>query len=178
MNSNTDCPDFDHLLYEHGQVFRVKNGVKSPASEGDLPKEHKDSGCTECTFVANRESIYVSPPQVEQCTPAPKEFLKTCLGLFNPEDKIIELGNFTFPKLPGHQMFYLFYCIDCEHVSVDYLHGNKGYLTCQNYKVNIQLRGARFFIKNGLESPPSFLQRVRILREIIGRCRKIKSAKG
>ena len=140
MSSGEVSCDHDYLIYDSNGVRKVKDGVESPATEDDLPKNHQDSGCTECAFVANSESIFVSSSQKNQCK----------RGI------IIKLGLFTKPKWVGHLIHYAFQCSNCGHISVDYGHGYRLYITCNSCNTN-RLLARRFYAENGLQPPPTFI---------------------
>lgn len=62
--------------------------------------------CSDCTFVASKEAIYVDPKVFRNATVRPNF-----------------IGFFTLPGWRGHISFYVFRCSKCGKVSWDYPHG-------------------------------------------------------
>jgi hypothetical protein len=80
--------------------------------------KNKDFGmsheCSECTFVASKEDIYLGPEVLRNLT-------------FKP----VGIGKFTLPGWSGHSNFYVFVCPGCNQAAVDYPHGaGQFYLVC------------------------------------------------
>lgn len=91
--------------------------------------EHKDSGCTECNFVQDRETLFVFL--------VPRELKEE--AIFKP----MFFGKFNLPGWTGHNSFYLFRCKSCGHVSIDYPHGYTDYglmfLSCDSCRATLPL---------------------------------------
>lgn len=63
-------------------------------------------GCKDCTFVASREDIYISPELAQKLSTKP-----------------VFVGNFTLPSWSGHARFYALLCPECDAKVVDYVQG-------------------------------------------------------
>ena len=114
MALGAKASNYDYAIHDVNGVVGVKDNVKYPISKEDWKREnphreHKDRGCTECTFVQDARTLLtfmVSREQKEKATSKP---------LF--------VGSFTMLGWTGHSGFYFFRCKKCESVSVDYPHG-------------------------------------------------------
>ena len=123
MESKPAVGDFEYTIHDTGGIVGVdKEGNKHPVSKEEWQKaypEHRNAGCTECTFVLDQESLFtffVPRELKEKATEEP-----------------FFVGEFTMPKWTGHSGFYLFKCQNCESAVVDYPHGYHGdlmYLRC------------------------------------------------
>ncbi|MBI2062483.1 MAG: hypothetical protein HYT64_02235 [Candidatus Yanofskybacteria bacterium] len=122
MDSADQEQSYDYLVTDSGGTRKVINGVEYPVTEDDLPKEHKNSGCTECSFVQDQETlfVYLVPRDLKE----------------KATNKPLFVGNFTMPGWTDHSGFYLFGCKSCGQTTVDYPHGytNFGlmYLRCDD----------------------------------------------
>ncbi len=116
MDSGQNDRGYDYLIYDSKGVRKVVDGIEYPATEDDLPKKHKDSGCKECTFADNRESLllYSTPRELKEKAGREPVFV----------------GKFTMPSWTGHLGFYIFVCPNCESLNVDYPHGYSMRLDC------------------------------------------------
>ena len=132
--------------------------VLEPGEPGKTIPPHNSDACGSCTFVANRESIYVSTEQVESVV--------STGSLRKREKSILSIGRFTLPQWPGCAVWYLFQCPGCDEISRDYVHGYHARLTCQSCGFYWELRGAHFFRDAGLPEPLSFLAQIRELWEM------------
>ncbi len=104
--------------------------------------------CPRCTFVANRESIYISPQWKAKAVYEPLTF-----------------GVYTMKDWVGHTNFYLFKCSECQQASVDYLHGYTSlgslsgllFLSCLhcNTKLVLDSHYKNVYESEGFEPPPS-----------------------
>lgn len=92
-------------------------------------KEHKDSGCAECNFVQDKETLFIFL--------VPRELKEKATS------KPLFFGKFTMTGWTGHCGFYLFRCKSCSHVSIDYPHGYTDYglmfLSCDNCRAKLPL---------------------------------------
>jgi len=113
MSSGETVRDYDFLITDSNGTRKVKNGIEYPITEDDLPKKHQDSGCTECIFVGDPETILAFKVNRQ---------LRQTVGY-----KPIFVGKFTMPGWVGHSGFYLFKCKECNEVCVDYPHGYTDY---------------------------------------------------
>ena len=100
---------------------------------------HDENQCGKCTFVANPESIVVTSAQRESATWTRKEVFKMLVRKLLWEDKVVSLGNFTMPGWAGHAVWYLFQCLECHELSIDYVHGYPYKLICKHCSVRIFL---------------------------------------
>ena len=134
--------DFEYTIRDSNGIRGFKDGKEYTISEVDYKKAHplhQDSGCKECDFASNLDTIFLHliPRDLrEQATKKP-----TFVGLFH------------MPGWTGHSGFYLFKCQSCNAVDVDYPHGytNGGclYLRCNlcRYQLIIHPRKNReYFI--------------------------------
>lgn len=118
--------------------------IKGPE---DLPPQHDEEACGQCTFVANRESILVTKEQEHQA--------QGTGSLRRRENRIVSLGRFTLPRWSGCAMWYLLQCPECDSLSCDYVHG-KGYMVCDSCEYRWFLRGKRFYHDAGRQAPLSW----------------------
>lgn len=133
---------------------------------GDAPSpSHDADACGQCTFVAHKDCIVVTPAQRAQAEVTLGKVLRAHLGLYDLEETIIPLGRFTMPGWTGHGMFWLFTCPECQLPAVDYLHGYRPYLRCPLCDVRLSVNGARFYEAAGLPLPPTRAQEKEYLRE-------------
>lgn len=150
MNSGEDIRDYDYLITDSNGTRKVKDGIEYPATEDDLPKKHQDSGCTECTFVGDRETIlaFMVDRQLKQTVE------------YDP----VFVGKFTMPQQVGHSGFYLFKCKECGVVCTDYPHGYTDggymYLRCDNCRRQLVITesdawGREIYIKENVVMPPT-----------------------
>lgn len=95
--------------------------------------------CSECIFVASRESIFVDKKTRERVS-----------------RKAVYIGTFTLPNWKGHLKFYLCLC-SCGRVFVDYPHGytEGGYLFfyCDNCETIIPIYCKKIYKESGIEKP-------------------------
>lgn len=124
MESGLALSDYDYVIYDSDGRRGVKDGKEYPITEEEWRKahpEHKNSGCKECSFVSDKETIFTY-------------FVNRELKTSQTIDKPIFVGKFYFPKWTGHSGFYLFKCEDCENLSVDQVHVNSSgpNLHCQH----------------------------------------------
>jgi len=104
--------DYDYVISNAEGVIGVKGGQEYPIDEErwhSWHKEHKDSGCTECSFVQDKETLFIYLVSRELKDKATK--------------KPVFVGKFTMPGWVGHSGFYVFKCIKCGIVCVDFPHG-------------------------------------------------------
>lgn len=104
--------DFDYTVSDASGKKGVKDGREYPISEEkwlSWQKEHKDSGCSDCSFVQDKKTLFIF------LVPRELKEKATARPLF--------FGKFTMPGWSGHSGFYLFKCGSCNQVSVDYPHG-------------------------------------------------------
>ena len=93
MALSAKASDYDYTIHDANGVAGVKDGKQYPISKEDWEREnphreHRDSVCTECNFVRDKETLLtflVPREQKEQATSKP---------LF--------VGNFTMPGWTGH----------------------------------------------------------------------------
>ncbi len=119
MSSATTVRGYDYLITDTLGTRKVINGVEYPLTEVELieyRKEHKDSGCIECSFISDVDALFIYHVSREQ---------KTMAG-FDP----VFIGTYTMAKWKGHSEFYLFRCSVCDEAVVDYPHGYNGRLNC------------------------------------------------
>ncbi len=128
-----DSPsDYDYTIWDTNGKRGMKDGKEYPISEERWllwHKDHKDSGCTECNFVQDKETLFVylvSRDLKEKATFKPLFFRK-----------------FTMTGWTGHSGFYLFKCKSCHRVSIDYPHGYTScglmFLSCDNCQEKLPL---------------------------------------
>lgn len=109
-----------------------------------LPPPHDVAACGTCTYVAERDFIVVTSKQREAATIGLGKMLKSLAGLYDLEDSIVPLGSFSLPRWPGHAMFWLFQCLNCGRMVVDYVHGHSPYMACDGCEARRRLKGERF----------------------------------
>ena len=119
--------------------------VMTEAESRRKSQKHRDE-CQECTFVASKEDIFYSSKQEAKCLIGLSCLIGIKIGLLDRESKIIELGLFTPLGSPNHTMFYLFQCIYCGKVNVNYISGCRR-LPCINNDCGalIKVRGGQIF---------------------------------
>lgn len=104
--------------------------------------------CTECTFVANKESIYVHPDVLKKLGKRP-----------------VFLGIFTLPGWVGHSAFYVLKCSECDNAVVDYPHGytseGRLFFSCNSCfdgeQTIIPINDSGIYIKAGQDESLSFM---------------------
>lgn len=124
MNSAENQPDYDYIISDSNGHRKVKDGKEYPMTEEEWRREnpeHKDTGCEECSFASNQETILTYFVDREQ-----KALQKI--------EKPIFIGKFTLPGWVGHSGFYFFSCQSCGKSSIDYIHANSRgpYFYCQH----------------------------------------------
>ncbi len=119
MDSETNRPDYDYIISDANGRRKVVGDKEFPITEEEYRREnpyHKDSGCTECSFVQDKETLLlwvISREAKEKATPEPSS-----------------IGKFTMPGWTGHSSFYLFRCEYDGTVVVDYAHGYTTFGSC------------------------------------------------
>ncbi len=161
---------YDYLITDSRGTRKVIDGVEYPATEDDLPKEHKNSGCTDCNFVQDKETLFT--------------FLVPRDLKHKATNKPLFVEKFTMPGWTGHSGFYLFRCESCGHISVDYPHGYTGfglmYLRCDNCQEKLPLEVSEeraIYERENVHTPkPSREERIRDLEDIIAdvECKGVK----
>lgn len=110
--------------------------------------------CSECAFVASRESIFVDRKTRERVS-----------------NKPVYIGTFTLPNWRGHLRFYLCRC-SCGKIFVDYPHGytNGGYLffVCDGCEDKVLIHDKKVYKENGVEKPFLLKPLLMILRSKFG----------
>lgn len=114
MGFSAKASDYDFTIHDANGVVGVKDGVEHIIKKDDWDREnphieHRDSGCTECRFVQDKETIFI--------------YLVSRDIKDKVTNKPLLVGKFTMTGWTGHYGFYLFRCESCSHVSVDRLHG-------------------------------------------------------
>ena len=117
---SSNWPD-GYTIFDSTGITRVetdKDGTKKEykITEDEWRKahpEHRNSGCQDCKFVQDRETlfIYFIPREAKEKAGSNPEFV----------------GNFTMPGWTGHAGFYIFKCQECGTVCADYPHGYDAY---------------------------------------------------
>lgn len=142
---------YDYTVHDRKGIIGVKDGVEYPISKEDWEREnprvdHKDTNCTECSFVSDADTLFMFNITREQ-----KE-----RASHNPEF----VGKFTMPGWTGHSGFHLFKCQECGTVCVDYPHGytDNGllYLRCKDCRTNLVLRPKEeraIYVNEGVHIP-------------------------
>lgn len=136
MASNSGLPAYDYVGFDSRGITGFKDGKEFPISEEDWKKahpEHRNTECKECTFVLDASTILSFH--------IPKEVRDKA----NHEPKFV--GKFTMSGCTGHSSFYLFKCIECGSVGVDYPHGYHGpywYLRCGECDYTIDLNSSKY----------------------------------
>lgn len=131
MSSEGISEDFDYTVSDSRGTRGVKDGQEYPIDPETWRKRHqnhKDTGCKECEFVRDKETILTFLANKEVRNSAGK----------NP----VCLGKFTMPGWTGHASFYIFRCRSCEEICVDSPHGYRGeymYLSCDSCRREIIL---------------------------------------
>lgn len=119
--------------------------------------------CAKCTYVAGAESVYYTPIQEKAARITAWDELLHSLGLRCLESKVVSLGYFVMPGWTNHIRMYLFECLQCEGLTVDYSHGFQLNLTCSHCKTQRSPQSSAYFKENGAEPPPTVWQQVRII---------------
>ena len=116
---------------------------------------HDADACGQCTFVADRDFIVVTPAQRQQAEVTLADKLRSRVGLYDLEDSIVFIGRFTMPGWTGHNAFWLFTCPGCRRQDVDYLHGFDLYLKCHHCGSPVHVLGDRFYEEADTPKPPT-----------------------
>lgn len=115
--------------------------------------------CEYCVFVANTESIALTPALKRKLVPTFWELLCVSISRRRYDDAITSVGKFTMPQWSGHATFYAFFCPDCREIRVDYLHGHHHYLACGECDFRWHVLGRRFYADTGMPMPPWLMTR-------------------
>jgi hypothetical protein len=137
---------------------------------------HDPEACEKkCQFVANRESIYVPRALYEAAELTPGRLVRAFFRRQSLEDLIIPIGRFTLPQWSGCAIWYLFQCRSCYAFGVDYLHGYRVYISCQNEdcRTSWHLRQPRFYEAAGLAPPLTLAEQHAALRHMYRRLRNL-----
>ncbi len=136
MDSLQDQHDHYYIFDSKG-CRKVVDGKEYPITEEEYRREnpyHKDVGCTECSFVQDKETLltFLIPRELKaKATNMP-----------------LLVGKFTMPEWTGHNNFYIFRCKRCDCVSVDYPHGYGADLWCHcGWGVFLKWREKRKILK-------------------------------
>ena len=136
MGLTPDLKDFDYTIHDSRGIVGVKDDIEYPVSKEEWQKahpEHRNVGCKECAFVQDKDTLLtfiVSREAKEKASYEPKD-----------------CGMFTMTGWSGHSHFYLFKCVECGKVTVDYPHGYHGpywYLRCDGCEQTFDLKSSRF----------------------------------
>ena len=128
--------------------------VEYSTAENGLSKKHRNSGCTECVFASDKETLLIFMVDRK---------IRQAAG-YDP----IFVGKFTMPGWVGHSRFYLFKCGECNEVCVDYPHGytGKGYifLRCGDCLLQLVITpdtnwGEEIYSGEGIVAPPKYESR-------------------
>lgn len=119
--------------------------------------ENSGHECSQCNFVANRESIYIDRQTMAKAS-------------FNP----LRIGLFTMPHWVGHSLFYLFICRGCRGEVVDYPHGFTSdglrsgllYLWCENCHRRLILYDRSIYEAEDMPAPPTLRQIIKYVLRV------------
>lgn len=126
------------------------------------PQTHS---CQECRFLSEREQLVsefcADHLLCDKVRISEEEMRLIINGELNFEDKTMNIGKFTFPGWVGHAPFYMFQCLFCSVINVDYVHGYTSdgningllYLLCSNCKLQITIYSDRIYGENRVENP-------------------------
>jgi len=132
-------------LFDEVEQWQKEIIILEPGSDKKLP-EHDVQACGRCTYVSGKENIVITPQQKRAAMIIPcdeergdNEFLVELLKKnariltrrASRDDFIVELGLFAVSTNPGHQMWYLFQCANCNQFSKSYVSGYSRYLNCE-----------------------------------------------
>lgn len=112
MDSIGKLADETDYIFDSDGRRKVVDGKEYPITEEEHRKEnpyHKDVGCTECSFVQDKETLFLWL--------VPRELKDKATN------KPLFVGKFTMPEWIDHRGFYLFRCRSCNQICVDYPHG-------------------------------------------------------
>jgi hypothetical protein len=169
MNPAVSLPDYDYTIIDTKGRRGVKDGKEFPITEEEWQKahpEHRTTGCTECTFVQDIESLFIYL--------VPRELKEKAVK------KPLFLGKFTMIGWNGHSGFYLFKCKSCGQVYVDYPHGYTDFglmfLRCEHCQAKISLEvteeKALYERERVFIPKPTREERIRDLNEALARATK------
>ncbi|PJE50342.1 MAG: hypothetical protein COV29_04150 [Candidatus Yanofskybacteria bacterium CG10_big_fil_rev_8_21_14_0_10_36_16] len=135
--------------------------------------------CDDCHLCIDKDDIaynYISDEALEQaCFSQFGKFLAKFSNRFICS-KIVKIGLFSLPNWKGHAPFYVFDCLFCGNVNIDYAHGytSEGllYLSCNKCDSRVVLTIHKFYKENDCVPPPSFLESIKILFKLIFFLRK------
>ena len=166
MDSGLNVKDYEYIIFDSGSIIGVKGEQRHLISKEDWDRanpKHRDVGCKECKFVADKQSLllyFVTRELRDSATKEPKF-----------------VGKFTMPDWTGHSGFYVFRCQECESVCVDYPHGynqhGRIYLRCNDNSCRqtlvLEPRKARdIYEREKVVAPPERKENVeKQLREIV-----------
>lgn len=160
MDSGLNIKDFEYFVSDSNGRKGFKDGKEYPISEEDWQKanpKHRDIECVECTFVSDKETLFLHNISRED-----KE---------NVDEEPKFVGKFNMFGWIGHSSFYLFKCKFCKEIVLDYPHGYRGdfmYLRCDRCKEEVILVGKRYkdvYDRDGFHWPvrPSFRDLLKLL---------------
>lgn len=149
------------IIYNSNGRRIIRGGKEYPLSDEELNKlypVHKDSGCQDCSFVQDKQTLFtfIVPRELKERATKRPSFV----------------GMFTMPDWAGHSAFYLFKCRECDSVSVDYPHGytsqGRIFLRCDNCREKLVLhpfRNRDIYKRDKIHIPtePSFLKQIKNL---------------
>lgn len=162
MESTGSTPkfsEFDYIVMDSNGIVGVKGEERVSITREEWDRahpEHRNTDCKECTFVQDKESllVFMVPREKRDRATSEPEFV----------------GKFTMAKWTGHAAFYLFKCLECGKVIVDYAHGYTGpgylYLTCGScgdQKILDSRKYKAIYKMDGMSAPPSFLTRLKTI---------------
>ncbi len=162
---------FDEVEQWEKEVIIIEPG----SSVREKIPPHDYEACGQCTFVANGDSIVVTKEQQEQAQRPGENLSVSERTLKLCERYIVELGLFTLPDWPGHSMWYVFQCPDCDALVRDYTHGHRLYIKCCMCEFHWNLQGKRFFQQAGLPELPTWLQQFKELWKLRKRFHTLRS---
>ena len=163
--------DYDYVVSDINGKRKVKNGIETPISEHEwhqMNREHNSDKCGDCIFVPSLDDLLLYKVSRELREEA--------------SEKPYYLGKFVMPKWTNHSDFYMFKCVGCNAVRVDYPHGytsdgvNNGllYLRCNNCQFQVILYDKNIYQRLGMEAPPNFWKSVLFALKLRWKMRKSK----
>ncbi len=160
MGSVRDDELSTYTLFDQRGIFKVIDGKEHQISEEEYRAanpEHRGSGCTECSFVDNANTLFVYR--------IPRELKDRASA------EPVYVGKFTMPGWVGHSSFYIFKCEGCRRVLVDYPHGYSAgclYVVCDDCRSKFIFHPRKnrdVYERDNIHIPPNFnlIELVRLL---------------